>query len=76
MYGSAEIPFAVNDRGHIIRTVGNHTQGVVPPSPQFKVLHLAHYAKRAAHHGGKNFYYTLWKDFCWPVMAFDFYAAV
>lgn len=71
-----DLPFEVDSARDIIRKVERRPQIVVPHSLRTRILHLSHYAKVGTHPGGRKLHITHRRNFYWPAMADDCYAAL
>lgn len=72
--GGEVLPFRLDDRGILVRTVEAYEQIVIPHSLKSRVLHLAHYSQLSGHPGGTKLYLSLRRDFYWPTLAMDCHA--
>ena len=70
--------FKYDHNGFLVRrsSIDGALQKVVPKSLQARLLYLAHYPRLAGHPGAIRMYYTLRREYYWPMMASDVYNTV
>ena len=76
--GKRSSSFAYDRNGVLVRKsrLDGTLQKVVPESLRARILYLSHYPRLAGHPGGTRMYYTMRRDFYWPLMANDVHATV
>ena len=70
------IPFVIDDRGYLIRTVCDPPQLVIPQSLRARLIHAGYHALLAGHPGGRKLYDVWRRHFYWPSMALESYNTV
>lgn len=68
------LPFAVNNRGLLVRNMGSNSRIVIPATLQPRVLYLSHYSQLDGHPGGRPLNTSLHRYFYWPATDVDCYA--
>lgn len=72
--GGDVLPFRLEERGILLRTVDFHEQIVNLHMLKSRVLHLAHYSQLSGHPKGTKLYLTLRRNFYRPNVALDCHA--